>query len=55
MMMRWLSMILLCEVSHAFYNEDSDVILLTSDTFSQVTNSSDFYMVEFYAPWCQQW
>lgn len=39
--------------SMAFYEEGSDVVKLTAANFKeQVLDSDDFWLVEFYAPWC---
>jgi len=35
------------------YSQNSDVIKLTSSNFNkEVLNSSEIWMIEFYAPWC---
>lgn len=31
---------------------EKDVIVLTDDNFSQVLESKDLWLIEFYAPWC---
>jgi protein disulfide-isomerase A6 len=37
----------------AFYDGTGDVVKLTGDNFKEeVTESSDFWLVEFFAPWC---
>jgi len=32
--------------------DDKDVTILTEGSFSEVINSKDIWLVEFYAPWC---
>lgn len=40
-------------ISFALYSENSSVVQLTEENFStEVLNSEDFWIVEFYAPWC---
>jgi len=37
----------------ALYSDDDDVVELTPENFeSKVINSDNFWLVEFYAPWC---
>ena len=49
---------LICLVSlavaaNALYTSGDDVVQLTADTFkTRVVDSSDLWLVEFYAPWC---
>ena len=38
--------------SNALYNENSDVISLTPKNFDKVLQSSEIWIVEFFAPWC---
>ncbi|KAG1663666.1 Protein disulfide-isomerase A6 [Nymphon striatum] len=42
-----------CSIVSALYDSSDDVIQLTSSNFdSQVLNSDDLWIIEFYAPWC---
>lgn len=52
--MRTILLLALCaSISLAFYTSSSDVVSLTDKNFnSDVTKSSDIWLVEFYAPWC---
>lgn len=44
---------LLLVSTYAFYDGTSDVVKLTVDNFNdEVLESSDFWLVEFFAPWC---
>lgn len=45
--------VLLFSTASAFYSASDGVVNLTPSNFqSEVTNSPDFWIVEFYAPWC---
>ena len=55
--MKYLSSVLLIALTigsvTCFYDADSKVVKLTSDNFaSEVLDSDDLWLVEFYAPWC---
>lgn len=47
-------LVLVClSLVSAFYEGDSSVVTLTSDNFeSEVLESDQLWLVEFYAPWC---
>uniref|UniRef100_H2ZM63 Protein disulfide-isomerase A6 n=1 Tax=Ciona savignyi TaxID=51511 RepID=H2ZM63_CIOSA len=51
----FVSVLLLIGVScsHGFYSNDEYVVELTPSNFeSEVINSKELWMIEFYAPWC---
>jgi protein disulfide-isomerase A6 len=53
MILRICFAILLINLAYSLYGPKSDVVKLTSSNFQkEVVESSDLYMVEFYAPWC---
>lgn len=39
--------------THGFYSSNDDVIELTPSNFDRlVTQGSELWLIEFYAPWC---
>lgn len=47
-----LSVLLLLSIAAAFYETDSKVVKLTVANFqSEVLDSEELWLVEFYAPW----